>query len=64
MDNTLIKKKESHGVTIALVDRHTKNDFCRYVVAWNYHENDGTWGQGHYFTDKEAAESYYETEYH
>ena len=63
MDNTLIKKKESNGVTIALVDRHTENDFCRYVVAWNYND-DGTWGQGHYFTDKEAAESYYKTEYH
>lgn len=63
MDNTLIKKKEFHDVIIALVDRHTKNGFCRYVVAWNYDCDSGTWGQGHYFTDREDAEKYYETEY-
>lgn len=27
----------------------------QYVVAWNYNQNDNTWGQGHYFNDFDEA---------
>lgn len=35
------------------------NERNRYVVAWGLNE-DGSWNQGHYFSDKETATNYYE----
>lgn len=36
-----------------LIDRHTS--YCTYVVCWLFDSEDYTWGQGHYYNDKEQA---------
>lgn len=50
---------DQEGYNVALIKR--PNDF---VVAGNYHEEDGTWGQGHYdFSTPEEALQYIEKNY-
>lgn len=49
----------AYNTPIALLDRHT--NYCTYVVAWSFDDNDGTWGQGHYFEELEEAREYFKT---
>lgn len=56
-------RKDNHGTKIAIIDKHIKSDFCRYIVAWNFDEDSATWGQGHYFNSMEEAEKYYKDNY-
>ena len=35
-----------------------KSDFMPWIAAWKYCDTNGTWGQGHYFNNKEDALEY------
>ena len=50
------------GTPCALIDRgDIRGD--RFVVAWNFDSSDGTWGQGHYFSQLPSALHYIESHY-
>ena len=36
-----------------LIKRNT--EYCPFIVAWGFNEEDYTWGQGHYFNDYSSA---------
>lgn len=60
--NIVIDWKECDGINVALIKR--PNNKCQpYVVAWNYYHVDGTWGQGHYFSNIVDAVKFYDEEY-
>ena len=60
--NIVIDWKEHDGVTVALIKR-PYNKCQPFVVAWNYYHVDGTWGQGHYFSNIVDAAKFYDEEY-
>lgn len=43
-------------IEYTLIYRNTR--FEPWVAAWCYHENEGYWGQGHYFETVNEAVSY------
>ena len=43
-------------IEYVLLNRHT--NYNSFVAAWAYDDNDGTWGQGHYFENEESAREY------
>ena len=52
-DHTIIKR----GNPFTLL-KLTHATYQPFVVAFNYDETDGTWGQGHYFAEYQAACDY------
>ena len=52
--NTIIAKFPS--IDYVLIKR--QSDFLPWIAAWHYCEEDGTWGQGHYFSNKYEAVNY------
>lgn len=43
-------------IDYVLIDRHT--EYSPYVACWAYCDEDGTWGQGHYFETEDEAREY------